>query len=165
MNKSIQEQIELYTNGLSTYEVAKITGLRPSTIRSNIRRYGLMRTRWELETEEEVAKWFESLDSTVERQPGDAPFDMKVYGRRIDVKTAHKNIDGRYTFKLKYGQSLHKKTIEDLDALLLVFMDIAKKPMFLVEFEDVQHLSGLALKLESPKYPMQFLGYLDRSVK
>lgn len=157
--------IKLHTkSNLSTYRIAKMFNMKANSIIVLLRNKGLLRKNIGWETENAVIDWFQTKGMNPICQRGDAPFDILLAGKRIDIKGGHEASNGRYHFGWQYTKTIHKKTSEDLDQLLLVFLDEDKRPMYLVNFSDIEHLVSLNIRFRSPKYPMTFLGCLDREV-
>jgi len=75
--------------------------------------------------EQLVAQAFTALGHSVEVMPYGSPFDLRVDGQRVDVKTsASPKQDGRYAFRLKPvhasgGYSYSKNYLQDTDFLVL----------------------------------------------
>lgn len=154
--------IKMYAKGKSTRQVADKLGLKKNSVLWYLRSKGLLRKNIGYEIEQKVGDWLIKKGLTIERQRGDAPYDIKCAGRRVDVKGAHIGKTGYYHFRVQYHQSIHKKTSYDLDELLLVFQDEPNLPMYILPFSEIENnLRGFAVNLVSPKYPMTFLGFLD----
>lgn len=149
--------------GLSTYQIADILKAKPDTIRHSLWSRGMIKRSLGKDIEEKVALWLEDKGNIVIRQKGDAPFDLLVNDKKVDVKSAHRSTDRKYSFQLQCGKN--RKELKDLgkhvDWFYLTFLDEARVPVykiqaFLLEAKQTLHVSGPACK-----YPLVFVGYLE----
>ena len=174
LSKMSQKQIKLYNQGFSMSEVAKLTNDTKNRVKAKFFYYNsknLLITNKPLgkDTEEKVAQWFEDKDWYVERQKGDAPFDLLINKQRFDVKSAHKTFSDRhspcYKFQLqdKTERKLDKNFEASLDWFLFVFLDEDGWPMYRLRPTDINIKYTLSITdIKNSKYPLQFLGYLER---
>lgn len=149
-------------NHASTAEIAELTGTKKNTVISILRYRGVLRRAPGRDIEEEVAQWYERQGNCVLRQRGDAPYDLLINGKRVDVKSAHLSKDGSYSFAIRHDE---RKSLKDLSAELdyfyLVFLSENGCPIYRLSSHDISVKRDLKIhNIFNTKYPLQLLGYL-----
>ena len=168
MKQIVAQEIQLHKRGFSTMKIAKKLGIPKNNIICNLRNHGILRKAPGRDTEEQVAKWFEKQGIKVERQRGDAPFDLLMMQEKYDVKSANIGKDHRYTFQI-YDKSNHKgeKDLSQIDIFLLVLLSLDGKPMYKLKSCDLTAKYSLHIPedIKKSKYNLQFIGYLEKIVR
>lgn len=157
----------MYDNQLlSTYQIAKILGAKPDTIKHNLMNSGGLRKAPGVDIEEKVLIWLKKKGYTVLAQKGDAPYDLLVDGIKVDVKSAHVCKDRdyfKYQFDIIHKQNKNKDIISKIDELYLVFLDEINKPIYKLATKYISHLKR-SLRINRSlisKYPIKLIGYLE----
>lgn len=161
--------IELHQQGFSTYKIAEELGIKQNSVYVRLKYWGVAREALGINIEKEVAVWFKEKGFDVERQRGDAPFDLKINGLNYDVKSAKLSINNNKSrakcFRFLLADKRSSGHLKDfvklgIDYFLLVFK-VDKFPMYLIRSEDLKGKQGLNIKssIES-KYNLVFVGNL-----
>lgn len=164
MNSLVQQEIKLHTqDGLSVYQIADRLKQKKNTVLKNLQYYGVLRKNTGFNTEFLAEQFFKKQGLFVVRQKGDAPFDLIVGREFIDVKSASRGVDGRFTFQLQDIRARKEpKDFSNIDWFLIVFIeDELGNPMYKVRPTEINAKQTLCIKNpEESKLPLQFVGYL-----
>lgn len=166
MRTITNEYKKLYSSGMSTYEIAKHLKKSPAAVRAVLRRWGFIKPSLGTIVENKVEKWLIGNGKKVIRQKGDAPFDMLVNGKRIDVKSANlciqKNQKPCYKFQLHDGANSGEKDLSSyIDFFYLVFLGKSGTPIYSLDIEQVTANYTLSIPdSNKTKYELKFMGFL-----
>jgi len=160
-------QIEmLYSQGLSTYQVADKLGIKADTVKHNLWQSGKIRKALGTDIEVEVAAWLSNSCKALLRLPGDHPYDLLVDGQRIDVKSSKINASGGYSFEITHKNAKPKIIYNHMDWLYLVFITKTAK---LIYKADPRIFTGRRVvyfkaDISQSIYPLQYLGSMPVAV-
>ena len=121
LNKT-KEIIKLHTiNNLSTRQIAKKMGYKNynSVIRL-LKYHKVLKKSLGYDEEIKVFNWLKKQGLKVQRQRGDAYFDLLLNKEKIDVKSSNLNKDKRYSFQIRNDYSLNKN-LNLIDWFYLLF--------------------------------------------
>lgn len=155
--------VDEYVNGgLSVYQLAKVYGVPRVNINATLRSRGVLRRTLGYDVENEVYEWLKKKGMNLERQRGDAPFDILCDGMRVDVKSAHLSLGGRYYFAIVHEANKGKNYRDAIDYFYLVFLDKQNRPIYRLETTSVFVRRGLSIgDSMNTKYPIELIGHLD----
>lgn len=163
-------EIELHSEGgISVKAIAKLLGEKVNTVLVNLRNHGVLRRSAGRDIEELVAQWLEKQGKIVVRQRGDAPFDLLVDGKRIDVKSSHAHINDKsrpnylmYQFVIFHRQRKFAKDYQkELDLFYLVFLNEEGRPIYALAPKFIKRKHAITVRYPNINKSFTFIGNLD----
>lgn len=161
MTNKIKKQIELYNQGLSTYQIAQLMNTKQNNIYKNLRYYGVIREALGLSEERQVINYLRSIGYEIEEQiRGDAPYDALIQGYRVDIKSANLATNNRYYFEISHRNS-NKDYKTEVDWFTLLFKDTGEIYNLNIKDINVKTTLSIPMKISTSKYPLKYVGSLS----
>lgn len=169
ISKKVQNYINMYKSGHSSYEIARKFNVSRSNVCSLLKRHGIQRRHLGDDVELEVMNFLIDKGKRVEHLEGNSPYDLLVNGKKIDVKSASLSYDkwnkkNSYVFQLqdRWNRTESKDLQNKVDYFYLVFLSIENRPIYILDSKDVEAKQTLRIYEHlKTKYPIKLLGYLN----
>ena len=152
---------ELYKQGKSSNEIAKMFGLTQGGVGATLRRRKIMREALGRDIERATIILLKKMGHNVIHQKGDCVYDALVDGHKINIKSAHPTINEgkeRYVFDIHHKDSKYTNFKKDYEQIYLVFLNGKDNPIYSIETKDIEAKRTLTItNYNRCKYKLSFI--------